>query len=452
MTAPSTTTTKSIDVGSMFLMDISVHESEPDGDLLSNDSTITLDESDSSIFTSSDLKLSHQNNKTYKLNSDISDKSVYGKASKQSIGYHSSKQQQLGIEYLSNSLDRIANAIEADEGHYKSNKSPGGIIKIKTNTVTIVEPLAPPEVAENQSSSSSSSSSSPSQSTSSLSDESFVASSATSFTESSGEENEHDITDLVGSHSDDKYEQINGMGMGSRNDNKNRSVQQQRPISKNITATNLIKSANNNHNKSSKSSGSNNNDPNRSYNKPTNNSNHYHYHHHDYSHRSQSKRSVSASLPIQVPARQMKKDLNKLKLGLKNNNLQYNNVETITTTKITTPTTSTTSSTETDPIDVGDSKSSSYSNRAHQHDNQSAMSVAFDDFDEFLDQEYNDNHHNHYPIDEYDEENLRAEENPMKLFESIQALARSLHEDTELFGSLPPKRMLESPIRSLALV
>lgn len=70
---------------------------------------------------------------------------------------------------------------------------------------------------------------------------------------------------------------------------------------------------------------------------------------------------------------------------------------------------------------------------------------------DFLEQEYNDNHHNHYSTDESDDEPLSAEDNPMKLFESIQALARSLHEDAELFGSLPPKRTLESPIRSLLL-
>lgn len=73
-----------------------------------------------------------------------------------------------------------------------------------------------------------------------------------------------------------------------------------------------------------------------------------------------------------------------------------------------------------------------------------------DEVDEFLQQEYNENHYNHYPIDEFDEDPPRAEDNPMKLFESIQALARSLHKDSEIFGSLPPKRLLESPLRSLA--
>lgn len=77
--------------------------------------------------------------------------------------------------------------------------------------------------------------------------------------------------------------------------------------------------------------------------------------------------------------------------------------------------------------------------------------AAFDDDDAFLNQEFNANHHNRYPIDEFDCEHLTAGEDPMRLFASIQALAKSLHDDDELFGSLPPKRMLESPIRSIAL-
>lgn len=75
---------------------------------------------------------------------------------------------------------------------------------------------------------------------------------------------------------------------------------------------------------------------------------------------------------------------------------------------------------------------------------------AFDQDDAFLDREYNENHYNHYLLDGLDDEHLTAEEDPMRLFASIQALAKSLHEDAELFGSLPPKRMLESPIRSIA--
>lgn len=77
---------------------------------------------------------------------------------------------------------------------------------------------------------------------------------------------------------------------------------------------------------------------------------------------------------------------------------------------------------------------------------------AFDEDDAFLDREFNENHYNHYLLDGLDDEHLTAEEDPMRLFASIQALAKSLHEDAELFGSLPPKRLLESPIRSIAFV
>lgn len=160
------------------------------------------------------------------------------------------------------------------------------------------------------------------------------------------------------------------------------------------------------------------------------------------------RRSVSASLPIQVPARQMKKDLNKLKLT---NMLMEREFEAELANdgfndaideqkcdqepqkqqmKLEPPKRTTTSS-------------SNANNRSLLLD---------DEEEEFLDQEFNENHQNHYPNDELDGGNLRAEENPMKLFASIQALAKSLHEDAELFGSLPPKRLLESPIRSIALV
>lgn len=78
----------------------------------------------------------------------------------------------------------------------------------------------------------------------------------------------------------------------------------------------------------------------------------------------------------------------------------------------------------------------------HLTDRQSSNASA-DDFDDFLEQEYNDNHHKHYRL-EHDQDHLRADENPMKLFESIQALARSLHEDSELFGSLPKRYSYDS--------
>lgn len=85
-----------------------------------------------------------------------------------------------------------------------------------------------------------------------------------------------------------------------------------------------------------------------------------------------------------------------------------------------------------------------YNEHLNEHDDE--------DYDEFFNQEYNESHQNRYLRDkDSDGEPPRAGDDPMKLFESIQALARSLHKNTNLVGSLPPKRLIASPVRSLAL-
>lgn len=138
---------------------------------------------------------------------------------------------------------------------------------------------------------------------------------------------------------------------------------------------------------------------------------------------------MSASVPIQVPVRQMRKDLNKMKLKLMTNELVSEHPQ---------------------------QQQESSPNRTNGHlvtELKSRATFVFggDDDDAFLEQEFNENHHNHYPINDRDDERLRADEDPMRLFANIQALAKSLHEDAELFGSLPPKRLFESPVRSIAL-
>lgn len=148
-------------------------------------------------------------------------------------------------------------------------------------------------------------------------------------------------------------------------------------------------------------------------------------HHYNYQqqHRNHAKRRLmSASLPIKVPARQMKDGLNKLKLGLIKD----------------------------DPDCDCEVAHGCIRTRATKRTLSPNKSSA-EDVDDFLEQEYNENHNNHYSNDDIDEEPPRAEDDPMRLFESIQALARSLHKDTELFGSLPPKRLLSSPLRSLTM-
>lgn len=154
---------------------------------------------------------------------------------------------------------------------------------------------------------------------------------------------------------------------------------------------------------------------------------------------------MSASLPIQVPVRQMRKDLNKLKLKLMKEEMrrEQNSRLDIESDQQTNETTV-----------IADGQQQQQPQPLAGRPIQGRSSLAWDDEDDdaFLEQEYNENHHNHYPINEHDDEHLRAGEDPMRLFASIQALARSLHEDAELFGSLPPKRLVESPVRSIALV
>lgn len=149
---------------------------------------------------------------------------------------------------------------------------------------------------------------------------------------------------------------------------------------------------------------------------------------------SNARRNVSASLPIKVPARQMKKGLHKMKLKLADENLDLANLD---------------SRGNQDDSSVEPQPITSIRRRRSTENSSGSQTDPVDEVDEFLQQEYNENHHNHYPIDELDEDRPTS---PMKLFESIQALARSMHEDSQIFGSLPPKRMLESPIRSLAIV
>lgn len=404
--------TKSIDVGSMFLMDLSINESE-----LNNDQSNPLTVENNPVFQ---VGLNYrQTNES--MSNYANQYSLSTTTTTQSIVYHRRENQQ--HEYSGNSLDNLAYAIDVGD---QCNKAAATNRK-QSSLVTIVEPQPPPELTGHQSSSS-------------LSDESFVASEgnslSVSYSASSGPEG--DERDSITTREDsgvldikDLDSQLNNSYDNGHEDDKcqrqqNQGFLQEKPISDSTMATNLI-------NKSIHSYHRNNTSFNTTShpNQPTDNSknnNYYHNHNHN-NHRGQSRRVMSASLPIQVPARQMKKDLNKSKL-----NMMIKNSAAICSTR---------------PDEPGSKSSSanrSYNNRS------AAMPAGVDDFEEFLEQEYNENHHNHYPIDEYDNEHLRAEENPMKLFESIQALARSLHEDTELFGSLPPKRMLESPIRPLALV
>lgn len=412
--------TKSIDVGSMFLLDVSLHES----DINSSDQSdvVTLEQDFVFPGASSNQHQHNYNQISPPLRSLKNSKKIDNYAI-MSLKSSSIAQRQRGghhqhDEHVSSSLERLADAIDND-GQFSNNSHDERHL---IDSVTIVEPQPPPEIAEHQPSSS-------------LSDESFGGDSLSASFSASSEDAEDEERGSTTTREDSGVLDMKDLDSQLNNsyDHEEHNEEichdsqqiQENPISSKSTATNLI-------NKSAVSITNN-----RPSTKPTksNNSNNHHHHHnnnHDHHLRNQSRRSVSASLPIQVPVRQMKKDLNKLKLGLINKEMEQ-------------------------PM----AATANISNGLIAHENENPASYEFhddnnhlagvDDFDEFLEQEYNDNHQNHYPIDEFDMEPLRAEENPMKLFESIQALARSLHEDTELFGSLPPKRIFdESPIRSLA--
>lgn len=410
-----TSLTKSIDVGSMFLMDLSVNESDPSSDLA--DTTRTdMDLSDATS-TKNDHHHEYKRTTTPNAHNFNESKRAYltlttGIADHRTRATATIQQ----LDYLSSSLDRIASVIDCDgqQGEMTSNDE---------HSATIVEPQ-PLEYDQEP------------QSSYSLSDGSFVASSGTSLSASytAGSELENEDRDSTTTREDsgvldmkDLEDQLNNSYDNEGDKIHNHRLEQEKPIS-NIMATNLInKSKNGNHNhqqttnyisKHSHRSG-----------KPTegSGSNHNHYHH-----GSRSKRSMSASVPIQVPVRQMRKDLNKMKLKLIKEEQAIDQNSRL--------------------FEYEGEQQNNLSREQQRDDKSSTRSFAWDDDDAFLEQEFNENHHNHYPVNEYDDERLRADQDPMKLFASIQALAKSLHNDAELFGSLPPKRLLESPIRSIALV
>lgn len=440
----SASNTKSIDVGSMFLMDLSIHESD-----LNDSSDATTIDNDNLVYPFYHNSLNKPpSTSTYQLESNL-DYTQRNQPSTRSIEDNIIYDNH--CDYLANSLDRLAYAIREDIDQRDESSARRSQrhqhARQRLTSVTVAEPHPPPELKEPLS-------------LSSLSDDSYVASSGTSLSasliaSSDGDVEDRDSTatredsgvldmkDLDG-QSNNAYELTSHNNDEAYDDfSQQQQIQQQeKPISADHTATNLIKrspncnnhnhynnyymmTSKNSHRPTNKQPTNGNRNRNHTIGTENNTNNNY---------KVQSKRSISASLPIQVPARQMKKDLNKLKLNMMNRDSA-----------------------------AGELDAPSNGGVEHGVDNVEmpargerpiaikSTSVAVDDVDEFLEQEYNENHHNHYPIDEFDDEHLRADENPMKLFASIQALAKSLHEDAELFGSLPPKRLLESPIRSLAL-
>lgn len=425
-----TSITKSIDVGSMFLMDLSVHESDLSSDL----ANMTLNERETTTAVFNMNRGQQKLNTKSPLNYQLLNGNRHSSYSiEQSIADHRSMATAIQEpDYLASSLDRLAMIINCDDQQRETNN-----IKNDGHSVKIVEPQPPPAVYSRE----------PHQSSCSLSDESFGASSSSgtslsaSFSAASEQENEDkgstttredsgvlDMKDLEG-QLNNSYDNENDEELC--HPNHNQRFEQEKPISSNITSTNLInKSVNNNHSNHHNFIRKHQNRP----GKPADNN--------DISsnnNSSKSKRSVSASLPIQVPVRQMKKDLNKMKLNLVNEELATENHSPPKTMN------------RECNINTNDNSKQRSASHDYQNDRRHGMPFTPDDDDAFLEQEFNANHHNHYPIDEF-EEHPRAEEDPMGLFASIQALARSLHEDAELFGSLPPKRLLESPIRSIALV
>lgn len=403
---------KSVDVGSMFLMDLSVGEpdqhqkQQPLVGVENGHEGLSLNRSPPSTSSGSQRKPSKPQvvcDDSYRLTCNPPQINR-GSARRRSRPYDNT---------IDDSLKRIANALEDDEDQYDEKC-------VDQSLETAVEPS--PDCIEDQLALS-------------LSDVSFVTSSddsiSVSYTACSETDEEEristttredsgviDVKDLeyqLNNTSDPEQEDMSKDSRPLRN-------KQENSISNitDIDATNLINELVDDSEGVIYSKRA----TNQLARKPTNsmmNKNSDHGNRHPKYHHHSSKRSMSASLPIQVPARQMKSDLNKLKLGLINEDRESAWIK-------------------------SDTRRYSAFKKLDDIENS-----ATGDVENFLDQEFNENHHNHYPSDEFDEMPPRAEDDPMRLFESMQALSRSLNKDTELFGSLPPKRLLASPLRSLAL-
>lgn len=434
--------TKSIDVGGVFFMDLSVNDSD-----FNDDSAETAQMVDNNARGSFDTRrhLNHHQDKSIRLSptyqSNDKPYSSMNRNQATSIVDQRSKatsmttsktttQPPTSTDYLGSSLDRLASVINCD-GQLDDMAPP--INNDIERSLTIVRPQQQRYNFKEL------------QSSCSLSDESYVPSGepslSASLAGSSDQEYEDkgstttredsgvlDMKDLEGHLNNASYDDEHDHRLST---NSSKPLEQEKSISKNIMAANLINNSaigKINFQYQQQENINYNINKNRSINKPTDgssNTDHYHNNHRS----NHSKRPVSASLPIQVPTRQMKKNLNRMKLNLMRDE-EPAAIEPIAE-----------NNAVNSPVRKGDRNRPAIENI-----------VAFDDDDAFLNQEFNANHHNHYPIDELDREHLTAGKDPMRFYESIQALAKSLHEDAELFGSLPPKRMLESPIRSITLV
>jgi hypothetical protein len=445
--------TKSIDVGGVFFMDLSVNDSDFNDDLAET-APRPIDNARASSDAARRHPHTHHHHHHHHQDKSIRLSPTYQCKRATSIVDQRSKvtstarskattttQQPASTDYLGSSLDRLASVINCD-GQHDDMAPPTNNYE---RSLTIVRPQQPDDFKELQSSCS-------------LSDESYVASGETSLSASLAGSSEQEYEDKGSTTTredsgvldmKDLEDQLNnGSYDGEHNQrtstttNSKKPPEQEKSISNNIMATNLINNSaignnnfqyqqqeNINYNKQQQQQ----QQQHRSINKPTDgssNANHYHNNHRS----NHSKRSVSASLPIQVPARQMRRNVNRMKLNLMRD-------EESAAAAVVEPIVENNATDNSSPVRKGDRNRPAIENLA-----------AFDDDDAFLNQEFNANHRNHYPVDELDREHLTAEEDPMRLFASIQALAKSLHEDAELFGSLPPKRMLESPIRSITLV
>lgn len=439
--------TKSIDVGGVFFMDLAVNDSDFNDEL--NEQAAQVADNVRGGYDARRLLNHHQDKSirlspTYQSNDNRNSNSL-NRNQATSIVDQRSKATSMTTskattqpppppfnDYLGSSLDRLASVINCD-GQLDDMAPP--INHDTERSLTIVRPQKQPyDFKEIQSSCS-------------LSDESYVASGEASLSASLAGSSDQDyedkgstttredsgvldMKDLEGQLNNGCYDDDHNHRASA---NSSKPLGQEKSISNNIMAANLINNSaigNINFQYQQQENINYNKQQHRSINKPTDgSSNTNHYHNNQRS--NHSKRSVSASLPIQVPTRQMKRNLNRMKLNLMRDEEPPAAIELVAESNV-----------ENSPaVRRGDRNRPAIENI-----------VAFDDDDAFLNQEFNANHHNHYPIDELDREHLTAEEDPMRLFASIQALAKSLHEDAELFGSLPPKRMLESPIRSIALV
>lgn len=340
-------TTKSIDVGSMFLMDLSVNESELEDSELQRDelellNNLTIQDGDM-VFpinigtlnynerqqVSAKQKSNRQQQSEFKQSNNSTNQSSITQSFDSFKKHHLSKNRLLDDDLLENSLGRLATVINENSNELDALSANN---HDQTHQITVVGQEIHPFAHHHLSRRQKLGQSSLSLSSSSLSDESFVASSGdgidsfSSYSGSSQGDFDEQERASTTTREDSGIIDIKGLGcqkldnsydgdedeIESNHANDNYQMNYRTQISTNITATNLINNSVKSQQRKQKQKS----------NRPTKNNNQHptddcketgssidDYHQLNHYHHRGSRRSVSASLPIQVPTKQMFKPI-----------------------------------------------------------------------------------------------------------------------------------------------